>query len=182
MKTKISPISWVFSPLSGERGYNLFLPLLSKRGNLRVSYEKIATNKAFTLVELIVVITILAVLSAIWFVAFSWYLAWTRDTNRISQLKSISDWLELYWTKHDLPIPEDKVDIKVWTWTNEKTIAYQWYAWKNILETIEYSSEWVDPKDWTYFSYYLTKDKKYYQLMAFLEESDNLQNTKSLLK
>ena len=97
-------------------------------------------NKWFTLVELIVVVTILAVLATIWFVAYSWYLAWTRDTNRISQLKSISDWLEMYRTKYDLPMPEDYVEIQ----SSGSVIAYQWYAWKNVLETIEYSTEWKD--------------------------------------
>jgi len=125
------------------------------------------TNKgAFTLVELIVVITILAILATIWFVSFSWYLAWTRDTNRVAQLKSMSDALELYRTKKDLPIPDDKVDIQ-YSWT---TIAYQWYIGKNVLETIEYTESWLDPKEKIYFSYYLTKNKKYFQLLAFLEE------------
>ncbi len=128
-------------------------------------------KQAFTLVELIVVVTILAVLSAIWFVSYSWYLAWTRDTNRISQLKSISEWLELYWRNKYLPIPDDRVDIK----SNWTLIAYQWYAWKSILEAIEYSTPGLDPKDKTYFSYYLSKNKKDFQLMAFLEEEDNLQ-------
>ena len=126
-------------------------------------------QKAFTLVELIVVITILAILAAIWFVSFSWYLAWTRDTNRITQLKNIGDALETYNTRNDLPYPEDKVEVKA----NGKTIAYQWYIWKNVLETINFNWEWVDPKDGTYFSYYLTKDKKYYQLMAMLEEDSS---------
>jgi len=127
----------------------------------------ISTNpKAFTLVELIVVITILAILATIWFVAYSWYLSWTRDVNRTSQLKSISNWLELYRTKKDLPSPENSVSIQV-NWT---TIANQWVVWKSILEQIEYTSEWIDPKDKTYFSYYLTEDKKNYELMAFLEE------------
>ena len=130
-------------------------------------------KKAFTLVELIVVITILAILSTIWFVSYSWYLTWVRDTNRISQLKAISEWLNLYWTNHSLPTP-DSTSIKIMNWT--KHIATQWYAWKNVLETITYSTEWVDPKDKTYYSYYLTRDKKYYQLMAFLEEEDNLPN------
>jgi prepilin-type N-terminal cleavage/methylation domain-containing protein len=123
-------------------------------------------KKAFTLVELIVVVTILWILSTIWFVAYSWYLVWVRDTNRTSQLKSISDGLELYRTKHSLPLPDDYVEVKA----NGEVIAYQWYAWKNVLESIEYTSEWVDPKDKSYYSYYLTKDKKYYQLMWFLEE------------
>ena len=125
--------------------------------------------KAFTLVELVVVITILAILATIWFVSFSWYLASTRDTNRISQLKSMSDALELYRTKKDLPIPDDKVDVKSW----DEVIAYQWYIWKNVLETIEYTESGLDPKDKNYFSYYLTKNKKYFQLLAFLEEEDS---------
>ncbi len=123
-------------------------------------------KKAFTLVELIVVITILAILATIGFVSFSGYLAWARDTNRVAQLKSMSDALELYSTKKSLPIPDDKVDIKA----SSKTIAYQGYIWKNVLETIEYTESWLDPKDKNYFSYYLTRNKKYFQLLAFLEE------------
>ena len=124
-------------------------------------------KQAFTLVELIVVITILAILATVGFVSFSWYLAWTRDTNRIAQLKSMSDALELYRTKKDLPIPDDKVDIQA-SWN---TIAYQWYIWANVLETIEYTEKWLDPKDKWYFSYYLTKNKKHFQLLSFLEEA-----------
>ena len=130
-------------------------------------------KKAFTLVELIVVITILAILATVGFVSFSWYLAWTRDTNRKAQLKSMGDALELYRTKKDLPIPDDKVDIKIWTGSTEKVIAYQGYIWKNVLETIEYTESWLDPKNKQYFSYYLTKNKKYFQLMAFLEEESD---------
>jgi len=128
-------------------------------------------TKAFTLVELIVVVTILAILSTIGFVSYSGYLTWVRDTNRISNMKALSDWLELYRTKNTLPLPEDSVEVKA-NWT---TIAYQWYAWANVLETIEFSNWWKDPKFDTYYSYYLTKDKKYFQLMWFLEEQENLQ-------
>ena len=95
-------------------------------------------------------------------------LAWARDTNRIAQLKSMSDALELYRTKKDLPIPDDKVDVQA----SGGTIAYQWYIWANVLETIEYTEKGLDPKDKNYFTYLLTKDKKQYQLMAFLEEEN----------
>ena len=128
-------------------------------------------KKAFTLVELIVVVTILAILSTIGFVSYSSYLTWVRDTNRISNMKAISDWLELYRTKYSLPLPENKVEIK----SNNTLIARQWYAWANVLESIEFSNWWKDPKNDIYYSYYLTKDKKYFQLMWFLEEEDNLQ-------
>ena len=127
--------------------------------------------KAFTLVELIVVVTILAILSTIGFVSYSSYLIWVRDTNRTANMKAISDWLELYRTKYSLPIPEDKVEIKA----NTTLIARQWYAWANVLESIEFSNGWKDPKDDIYYSYYLTKNKKYFQIMWFLEEEDNLQ-------
>ena len=128
-------------------------------------------KQAFTLVELIVVVTILAILSTIGFVSYSSYLTWVRDTNRVSNMKAISDWLELYRTKFSLPLPEDNVDIKA----NGTVIAYQWYAWANVLESIEFSNGWKDPKNDNYYSYYLTKDKKYFQLMWFLEEEDNIQ-------
>ena len=112
------------------------------------------STKAFTLVELIVVITILAILSTIWFVSYSWYLAWTRDTSRKASLKAISEWLNLYSTNKSLPSPDEKT-TKIMDGSTQ--IATQWYAWKNVLETISYSTEWTDPKDWTYYSYYLTK-------------------------
>jgi len=42
--------------------------------------------RAFTLVELIVVITIVGILSTVGFVSYSGYLTWARDSNRISQM------------------------------------------------------------------------------------------------
>jgi len=141
-----------------------------KKGNIKnvdmPIYGISKKYKAFTLVELIVVITILAILATIGFVSFSGYLAGTRDTNRKAQLKSMSDALELYRTKESLPIPDDKVDVKA----NWKNMAYQGYIWKNVLESIEYTESWLDPKDKQYFTYYLTKNKKFYELMAYLEE------------
>lgn len=125
--------------------------------------------KAFTLVELIVVITILWILSTIGFVSYSWYLAGVRDTNRIAQLVAIHDGMEMYRTKNPLPLPDNYIDVE----SNWETIAYQWYIGKTVLETIEYSNEGKDPKDWNYFSYYLTKNRKGFQLLTLLEEEWN---------
>ena len=138
---------------------------------------KIQNNKWFTLVELIVVVTILAILSTIWFVSYSWYLSWVRDTNRVSQLKAIWDSLHLYTTKSSLPLPDDKINITT-DWSN--IISYQWYAWKNVIEAIWYTSEWKDPQDNTYFSYVVTKDRKYFQLLAYLEEEKGTTQLNSL--
>lgn len=46
-------------------------------------------KKAFTLVELIVVITILAILSTIAFISLSWYQVDARDAKRASDIKSL---------------------------------------------------------------------------------------------
>jgi hypothetical protein len=35
-----------------------------------------------------------------------------RDTNRVSQLKNISDGLTLYQASSQLPMPDDKVEIR----------------------------------------------------------------------
>ena len=136
------------------------------------------SKNAFTLVELIVVVTILAILATIGFVSYSSYLTWVRDTNRLAQLVSISDGLELYRTTKDLPLPDDSVEVSI----NGSLIAYQGTAWSNTLETIDFTKGWVDPRDGTYFSYYLTKDRKHYQLLWFLEEEASItsQNTNIL--
>jgi len=78
-------------------------------------------QKAFTLVELIVVVTILAILATIGFVSYSSYLTGVRDTNRLAQMVSISDGLELYRTRKDLPLPDASVEVSV----NGNLIAYQ---------------------------------------------------------
>lgn len=128
-------------------------------------------RKAFTLVELIVVITILAILSTVWFIAFSGYLKWVRDTNRISQLKNMHDGMVAYQSRYDLILPEDYVEIKKWS----NIIWYQWYAWEGILKKIEFSSKWLDPKELNYFTYAITEDKKHFSLMWFLEEQDGIE-------
>lgn len=133
-------------------------------------------KQAFTLVELIVVVTILAILATIWFVSYSSYLIWVRDTNRISQLTNLSNWLNLFSAKSSLPLPDNNIEVSV-DW---ESIAYQGTAWANTLETINFNKWWKDPKDGTYFSYYLTNDRKHFQLLSFLEEDSTIAFSSSL--
>ena len=131
---------------------------------------KYKNKKWFTLVELVIVMVILIIISSIWFLSYIEYLAWARDSNRITQLKWIHDLFEIQKTKSILPFPDSKIDVNA-NWT---TIWYQWYAWVNALETIEFTKWWVDPKDKQYFSYYLSWNRKEFQLLAYLEDYDNL--------
>ena len=127
-------------------------------------------NKAFTLVELIVVVTILAILGTIWFVSYNGYLSWVRDTNRTSQLTSLHDGLELYKIKKDLPMPDNWIEIKNGT----ELLWYQWYVGTWVLNQIEFLKWWKDPKDGTYFTYYLDNTKRQFQLLTYLEEEENI--------
>jgi len=129
-------------------------------------------NFWFTLIELVVAITILAILAAVWFMWYSSYLPNARDTNRISQLEELWKWIQTYYTKNsNLPVPDNQIEIKAWS---SEMIAYQWLWWKNLLDTIWYNQSWLDPKDKVPFSYMISANRKKYQLMAMLETRDNL--------
>lgn len=128
-------------------------------------------KKAFTLVELLVVITILTIISGISLVSYNWYISWVRDSNRISQISSIYTWLNSYKIKNTIPLPDDKINI-LWSWS--EIISYQWIAWQTVLDTISFKKWWKDPKDWLHYTYYTSKNRKYFQLMALVEENDSL--------
>jgi prepilin-type N-terminal cleavage/methylation domain-containing protein len=55
-------------------------------------------NKAFTLVELIVVITILAILATISYIYLNNYTIDARDTARLTDINSINKALKVYHT------------------------------------------------------------------------------------
>lgn len=127
--------------------------------------------KAFTLVELIVVITILAILWTIAFISLQWYSINARDSVRISDLSNIEKSLEITFTKAwKVLIPEDKVDITA-SWT---VLSYQWYAWKQTLQKLWIVWKWKDPLDETYYTYLTNQNLTKYQLMWFLENWDEI--------
>ncbi|MDD3645999.1 MAG: fibrinogen-like YCDxxxxGGGW domain-containing protein [Candidatus Gracilibacteria bacterium] len=138
---------------------------------IRVLDKAILDKLAFTLVELIVVISVLAILSTIGFISYNGYLSGVRDTNRISNIKSLSEALEIYRTKSSLPLPESNVEVKI----NGNKIMWQGYLGENILKTLNFNNGGIDPLDNTYYTYAITDDRKYFQLMGFLEEEGSLQ-------
>jgi type II secretory pathway pseudopilin PulG len=130
----------------------------------------IKARYGFTFVELIVISIILVILASIWFISYTWYLSWVRDSNRIAQLNSMRDGLELTKSSSALPLPENSIQILA----NGNIIWYQWYAWEDTLSLIDFKEWWLDPKDKNYYTYFVTKNKKYFQLMTFLEDSKSM--------
>lgn len=127
-------------------------------------------KKAFTLVELIIVASILIVLWIIWTVVFSGHLSHTRDGVRTVELKNIYTGLDLISVnKASIPLPNYSVNISDDSWN----IAYQWEISENILNQIQIDSKWIDPQTWEYYNYFLSEDRKSIKLLTYLENPDN---------
>ncbi len=130
-------------------------------------------NKGFTLVELIVVITILAILWTIAFISLQWYSSEARDSKRISDLWQIRTGLQLQKAREwEMLIPDSFVNI--WSWTTNYLI--QWYAWTWTLNTIRVSDNAKDPLDSEYYTYTVNSNKTKFQLMALLENETLVKN------
>jgi prepilin-type N-terminal cleavage/methylation domain-containing protein len=91
-------------------------------------------TKAFTLVELLIVIVILSILSTIWFVSISGYIKNSKFTSNDVTLRNIESWILNHYTKvWYLPLPDG--DISTWTfsvWGSTLDVLYSWFIWENI--------------------------------------------------
>lgn len=123
-------------------------------------------NKWFTLVELVIVAVILSILATVGFISYEEYITDTRDSKRLAQLTWLRDGLRLETTRGQLPFPDDNVEIR----NNTTPFLYQWYAGANVLEWISYSEATIDPLDDIYYTYLLSRNRKDFQLLGFLEE------------
>ena len=126
-------------------------------------------KKAFTLVELIVVITILAILWTIAFISFQWYTRSSRDSVRINDLKLIEKNLSLYKVQTwEYPEPSDpdqvEYDLKeVWT---------QWTVWQSVITNLDKLNKVPrDPLTWSEYTYSRLNTKNELQLACILEWS-----------
>ena len=130
--------------------------------------------KAFTLVELIVVITILAVLSTVAFISFQWYTSSSRDSVRLADLKNISKSFEINRTKSiDFPLPDKKVDISA----SGTIFQYQGELLHNILESdLNIFNGGLDPVTLKPYGYAVNLARNKFQIIWFLENSENISN------
>lgn len=126
------------------------------------------TTRAFTLIELIVVITILAILWTIAFISLQWYSSQARDSVRISDIKSAELWLELYILKAwRYPVPDEYISYTWWS-----VEIRQWVLWKNATNNIDISKVLEDPLTNENYVYSTFWDWKYYQILAEKENSE----------
>ena len=125
-------------------------------------------KKAFTFVELMVVITILAVLWAIWFSSYISSIADTRDSQRKSDFAQVSSALKIYKQKRwYYSHPWDVMNIQ-YDWN---TVALQWKLNINVrLNSLDKLPS--DPETKEPYFYSITKNKQEFELAWTLENTD----------
>ncbi len=129
--------------------------------------NKTNSKKAFTFIELIVSMTIIAILSILWFMSYSKNLEDTRDSQRKSDLSLVSNALEsLKLKRWNYPTPWNYFNI-----TNSwYVVAFQWKLDENvILSTIDKIPK--DPFINIPYVYSITKNNKEFQLALTLENN-----------
>jgi type II secretion system protein G len=124
-------------------------------------------KQAFTLVELIVVITILAILWTIAFISLQWYSTQARDSNRISDLSTMKSWLELFQVDAGkYPQPTNGIDV-TYSWA---TVWSQGTFWETVYANVEKLDKVpTDPLTDNSYTYSVTSSKTEYQLWGILE-------------
>ena len=90
-------------------------------------------KKGFTLLELIIVLTIVTILWTIEYFSYQWYSKSARDTTSISDVQNIWKFLDIFtlqtW-KYPLP---DNAEAVTYAW---ETIWYQWTLWDNVIDQL----------------------------------------------
>ncbi|MFK7780515.1 MAG: two-component regulator propeller domain-containing protein [Candidatus Gracilibacteria bacterium] len=126
---------------------------------------------AFTLVELIVVITILLVLSTIVFYSVTGYLKQARDVSRFENLNRIDFGIELFVIEKGFyPKPDNGIEI---TFSGSELWNQGTFGDNLLLSIGKLSAKPVDLVSMNDFTYSLANDGKQYELGAVLE-SDQL--------
>lgn len=133
--------------------------------------KKIRKLKWFTLVELIVVITIIAILWTIAFISFTWYSSNARDWVRISDINNMQKWLWIFQIKSWVyPLPDDYITVSA-SWN---TILYQGYVGNNVSRIINLNTIPLDPLDSNRYLYSTNDTKSKYQLLVYMERWDTI--------
>lgn len=129
-------------------------------------------KQAFTLVELIVVITILAILWTVGYISLIWYNLVARDTVRLSDINNITKVIELYKLENgNYPTVSNSINITF----SGANIWQQWMFWKESqVDARRISQIPIDPLTGTEYPYSLTYATWEYQVGTILEKSSSL--------
>ncbi len=142
---------------------------------INVKLGKFKSQKGFTFIELVISITIVAILSVLGFVSYSKNLEDSRDSQRKSELSWVASWLKLHKTKRsEYPTPSSNFNIT----SSWYLVAVQWKLEESIIiSTIDRIP--FDPFIKIPYTFSISRNKHEFQLAATLE--NNWMNTAYLL-
>jgi len=124
-------------------------------------------KKAFTLVELVIVITVLAILWIIALISIDPYNKYARNSVRLTDVRTIEKTLNNFYTDTTYyPIPEDPKPIN-YSWS---IVWVQWNVWDDIIMKLaEINKIPIDPLTWNEYTYSLLNTKQEFEIWAVLE-------------
>ncbi len=133
-----------------------------------IKWREIIKNKlAFTLVELIVVITIIAILWTIAFIAMNWYSKTARDSTRTSDMSMIRSSLELFFidaNKYPDPTELQPVTYSGWLAWN------QWIFWNSTFINVDKLDKIpTDPLTGKEYAYSVLNTTQAYEIAWIME-------------
>lgn len=106
-------------------------------------------NKAFTLVELLVVITILAIISVVAYQNFGWAVDKAVSGRKISDVSTIESSLQQYKADNNFyPMVWELSNNNVWWYTGtvnaetSNTIIASYIAWSEAIDTVTWNGGW----------------------------------------
>ena len=133
---------------------------------------------AFTLVELIVVITILAILWTISFISLQWYSETARNSVRVSDVSTMKTSLELFH------LDAWKYPTTTWWYTVSYSwteVWSQWTFWSSTTNNVDRLDDIPsDPLTQKEYTYSTTKNKQEYQI-SWITEWDEIVLNNTLL-
>lgn len=133
------------------------------------SFKK--SKSAFTLVELIIVITILSILGLVAFLMMSDATVSARDSNRLASIKNIYDASQLQAVQQRmLPLPDQAITLTV----SGTDIGWQGYMSGYVAQAYGYSDSVYDPQDKTPYIYRVNQARNKSQYLAYLENGGSI--------
>ena len=145
--------------------YNFIVNLFYLHNKKIMKNQKI---KAFTLVELIVVITIIAILWTIAFISLQWYSSQARDTTRITDIQNIKTSLELFsLNTWKYPLPDNKQEVS-YSW---EILWNQWIVWDKVTTNLSrnLNEKPLDPLTEIEYTYSTINSQTKYELLSSYE-------------
>lgn len=131
--------------------------------------DQTKNKKAFTLVELVITVWILAVLMTLWAVSYVWYTKDARDFKRVSDITLLKS-STLVYKKANGNFPEINTNSWiVYSWSLANKISKQADITQDFLATLWITQKLKDPSWDGYYVYSLSNDKLFFQYAATLE-------------